>query len=104
LYHFQSQVEMGVAQFYQEVQTLGETAYLDQLGKDSTYWNKCSDRWGKGPGYRNDIRRWTGEWFADHHDRSEFVENEIQRRWGELIRNLDEQLASTGSEEEAAAV
>src|SRR5207249_10690779 len=31
LRHFQRQVETGVAQFYQEVQTLGEAAYLDQL-------------------------------------------------------------------------
>ena len=94
LAHFQTQVESSTTHFYQEVQTLGEAAFLDQLGDDHAYWNRCYGRWGAGSGYKNDIRRWTGEWFseAQHRERCQFVENEIQRRWREMLCGLASQL------------
>jgi transcriptional regulator with XRE-family HTH domain len=103
--HFRDQIETGLVQLFQEVETLGEAAFLDQLTKDSAYWNQCYNRWGGGPGYKNDIRHWTGEWFskAERIDRYEFVEQEIQRRWQDLIRKFDEQLASAAPVDEAAA-
>ncbi len=105
LSHFQSQVENGIAQFYQDVQALGEAAFLDQLTDDSEYWNRCYNRWGGGPGYKNDIRHWTDKWFSDANrkDRYAFIESEIQRRWRELVQRLQEQLASVRREDEAAA-
>jgi transcriptional regulator with XRE-family HTH domain len=105
LRHFQSQVETGTAKFYQDVQTLGEAAFLDQLTDDSAYWSTCYNRWGGGPGYKNDIRHWTDEWFSDSNrkDRYDFIESEVQRRWRELVERLQVQLASVRRENEAAA-
>jgi hypothetical protein len=105
LRHFQTQVEGGLIQFYQDVQTLGESAFLDQLKEDHGYWNMCTSRWGGGPGYKSDISRWTGEWFStkDRIPRYTFIEQEIQRSWRELIQRLDEQLASVRREDEAVA-
>ena len=105
LRHFQTQVEGGLIQFYQDVQTLGESAFLDQLKEDHDYWNMCTSRWGGGPGYKSDISRWTGEWFStkDRVPRYTFIEQEIQRSWQELIQRLDDQLASVRREDEAVA-
>ena len=38
-----------------------------------------------------------------HRERHEFIEGEIQRRWGEVMRDLASQLVSTGPEDEGAA-
>jgi hypothetical protein len=94
-----------VVQFYQDVQALGETAFFDQLKADVANWNTCSSRWGGGPGYKSDIGRWTDDWFSrqERRHRYEFIEQEIQRRWRELIAILDQQVTSQRSQEDAAA-
>lgn len=94
-----------VATFQQEVQSLGETAFFEQLREDHAYWDRCRSRWGDGRGYKVDIRRWTDDWF-DHSTREEryrFIEQEIQRRWRDMMTNLDAQLSSAQPGEAVAA-
>ena len=102
LRHFQTQAESAFKKFYQDVQSLGENAYLEQLKADYDYWNNCTSRWGGGHGYISVIRRWTKDWFSTEPrvQRYEFIEREVQRLWRELIKQLDEQLAY-GREEDA---
>lgn len=105
LTHFLSQIDASTATFHQEVQSVGETAFFEQLREDHGYWTRCQNRWGTGPGYRVDIHDWTDDWF-DHSTRAErykFVENEIQRRWCDAMRKLDTQLASAAVSDEVAA-
>jgi transcriptional regulator with XRE-family HTH domain len=105
LRHFQAQVDSGLNQFFQEVQTLGESAFLSQLSQDDHYWNQCHQRWGQGPGYKSDIKRWTDAWLSAEArvERRQFVESEVQRRWRDLMRALGTQLSSAGPEDERAA-
>ena len=95
LKHFLTQVEETAAAFFVEVQQLGEAAFADQLREDREYWEKCQERWGRGPGYKDDIRVWTRDWFTSEarKARHEFIEKEIQRRWQNAIDRLSEHLA-----------
>jgi hypothetical protein len=105
LSHFLNQIDAAVSTFHQEVQSVGETAFFEQLREDHGYWDKCRGRWGGGPGYKMDIRRWTNSWF-DHTTREEryrFIENEIQRRWRDMMSKLDAQLVSVDVGKDAAA-
>jgi transcriptional regulator with XRE-family HTH domain len=94
LRHFQTQVEESATAFFLDVQQLGEAAFADQLKEDRQYWEQCQNRWGQGPGYKDDIRAWTREWFSNESRkaRHDFVEKEIQRRWQNLMNKLSEHL------------
>jgi hypothetical protein len=86
--HFLTQVDETTKAFFVEVQQLGEAAFADPLRGDQEFWRKCQERWGTGvPGYKNEIRAWTKEWFDNdaRKARHEFIEMEIQRRWQNVI-------------------
>lgn len=105
LKHFLVEIDAAISNFEKEVLAVGETAFFEQLREDHGYWDKCRNRWGGGPGYKVDIRRWTDSWF-DHSTRAErytFIENEIQRRWRDAMTKLDAQLASADVADEVAA-
>ncbi len=99
LKHFLTQVEETTASFFVEVQQLGEAAFADQLREDRAYWEKCQQRWGGGPGYKDAIREWTRDWFKSdaRKARHDFVEKEIQRRWQTVIDRLAEHLEPAGA-------
>lgn len=98
LKHFRNQVDEAVADFEQQVQSVGETAFSEQLRGDAAYWAKCQDRWGRGKGYKDDITGWTREWFdedAGHRkERYEYIDREVKRRWREMLGKLSAQLRS----------
>jgi transcriptional regulator with XRE-family HTH domain/GTPase SAR1 family protein len=98
--HFANELEKSVGDFYQWTQALGEGAFQNQLGEAFDYWQRCQDRWGRGPGYKSDISHWTSQWFDEDNskERSEFIEAELQRRWSELLKKLEGQLSSADAE------
>jgi hypothetical protein len=93
---FGTELETAVKEFQKWAQQLGEAAFKAPLGDDGKYWNECKGRWGLGPGYRDDIKRWTRVWFEDmgREERRAFIEDEIQKRWKALLAGLDEKLSS----------
>lgn len=105
LRHFRKQIETAIVSLYQEVQSVGETAFFEQLREDQIYWDRCRGRWGGGQGYKSDIRGWTDEWFdrSVREERHQFVEQEVQRRWRGLMAALDAQLSSAEPGEDVAA-
>lgn len=105
LNHFSNTAEQAFAAYFIEVQQIGEAAFAEQLRQDHAYWSKCQGRWGLGPQYKEDIRAYTANWFADdaRQSRHELIEREMQRRWQECIRKLEEQLQSSGGGEERSA-
>jgi len=94
--HFANELEKAASDFYQSAQLLGEGAFQSQLGDDSGYWRKCQKRWGGGPGYKTEISHWTMQWFDEGtgKQRNDFIEAELQRQWGEMVKKLDGQLSS----------
>jgi len=96
LRQFQAEIDRSLTQFYQDVQALGESAFLAQLQGAQDYWTRCASRWGGGPGYKSDIKRWTESWFSEsaRAERHNFIESEIQRRWSAMVGQLDSQVAA----------
>lgn len=99
LRHFNTQVEESYKNFLLAVQSLGETAFQEQLKADRDYWANCQNRWGMGPGYKLDIKAWTGDWFVQEgrFDLHQFVEAEIQAKWASMLSHLNDQLKTAGS-------
>jgi len=97
LVHFQQLFEQNVKQFFVWVAQVGETAFYEQFHSDDKYWNKAKERWGGGPGYKNDISHWTRDWFeqADPRDRADFLDAEIGLKWNNLIEELQDVLTSS---------
>lgn len=94
--HFANELDKAANDFFQWSQVLGENAFQNQLGEDFEYWRKCQDRWGGGPGYKTEIKRWTADWFGAEASktRKEFIENELQRQWADLLKKLTGMFAS----------
>jgi hypothetical protein len=94
--HFLSEVEKAESDYQLWAEGLGSTAFKSQLKEDATYWEECKARWGKGPGYRDDVQEKTRDWFAveEHQNRREFIEAEIQKQWATTLGKLSESLSS----------
>jgi transcriptional regulator with XRE-family HTH domain len=102
---FLSEVEKSIAELYKKAQTLGETAFETELSADFNYWLRCQNRWGEGPGYRDDIKDWTSDWFDEdiRNKREEFIDVEVQKLWKQMLSELGEQISSKEQETIAEA-
>jgi hypothetical protein len=90
-----AEFETSVATFYKWAQALGESAFKAQLTADLQYWADCQNRWGRGPGYKDDIKAWTKNWFSDEARRARevFIEAEVSRRWKEILAKFTETIS-----------
>lgn len=94
--HFSNELDNAISEYFKWSEFIGEGAFLEQLGEDVMYWERCQNRWGCGPGYKTDISRWTSSWFEQDpsRERAEFVEREVQRQWKDLMKKLEILLSS----------
>ncbi len=94
----------AVNEFCQEVQAVGEAAFGEQLRDADGYRQRCRNRWGAGPGYKTDIRRWTDARFSQEcrGERRRFIELEVQRRWHDLVQRIQSHVAPAAPDEAAA--
>jgi hypothetical protein len=83
-----------------DVQQVGESAFSEQLRTDDPYWTQCRERWGQGSGYKYSIKGWTQDWFNAREPRRQFIEDEIQRRWGSMIERLKSHILGIAHESE----
>jgi hypothetical protein len=96
LAHLVDEVESATNALFQDIQSVGEAAFGDQLRQDNAYWQDCQNRWGGGPGYKMEIREWTGNWFSEGRrtERREFIERELQQRWREVVNSIRSRVTS----------
>jgi hypothetical protein len=81
-----SQVEGAYGRIYSR----GRTAFRRELGGDDEFWRKCMNRWGKGRGYRDDIRDWTDEQFDSSYDDSHrTLRAAISEEWAKVVSFLE---------------
>ena len=80
---------LGVATLLQNSQQLGATIHAGKMQPDSKFWEKSEDRWGQGPGYRDDVRSYHKDWFEKEFQRTqERVKDMVQGEWGRILRKL----------------
>ena len=97
--HLSAEFESAVNEFFQDVQSVGDAAFGNQLREDDGYWQRCRDRWGRGDGYKMDIRQWTDSWFSEERraERRKFIESELQQQWRKVVNNMRSRVASASN-------
>ncbi|MFZ2874273.1 MAG: helix-turn-helix transcriptional regulator [Phycisphaerales bacterium] len=50
---------------FKQFQVSGSALFEESLRADAVLWSQCENRWGAGPGYRDDVVRMSGRWFED---------------------------------------
>ena len=97
---FLSEIEKAIAEFNKNAETLGGTAFETELSGDFSYWSKTQGRWGQGPGYRDDIKDWTDEWFNEdaRKEREEYINREVLKAWQKMLAELSAQISSKEQE------
>lgn len=103
--HLSAEFESELNEFFQDIQSVGEAAFGDQLREDNGYWQQCRDRWGGGPGYKMEIREWTDSWFSEERrtERRNFIESELQLRWRKVVSNVRSRVAAAPTAEVSVA-
>ena len=70
---------------------MGIGVHINEMKPDSQHWSRCEDRWGQGPGYRDDVLGYHREWFDNVR---QGVENRFQRileqEWQRLVTRLSD--------------
>jgi len=51
--------------FAQVARRAGEETFRPALEGAVALWSACENRWGRGPGYRNDVADLVRDWFLD---------------------------------------
>ncbi|APG87408.1 hypothetical protein SAMCCGM7_pC0203 (plasmid) [Sinorhizobium americanum CCGM7] len=74
----------GRQDFLTSARTIGRDAYGDLLAREGELWTESAERYGLGPGYKNDLARIWRNWFENsaeaHHTASE-VSERVQEAW-----------------------
>lgn len=75
-------------EFLAQALALGRAAFKPALDEANDLWRKCTDRWGRGGGYRDDIASFVEEWFVtteELDDTRKTVESGLNQAWKELV-------------------
>jgi hypothetical protein len=81
---------------FKQLQVAGAALFEESLKADATLWAQCEGRWGAGPGYRDDIVRWSEQWFDDDARQSMHAELRkiIRASWTNIVTSVSEMLAA----------
>ncbi len=66
-------------------------SYEAPLRDDDPLWSQSRQRWGQGPGYRDDVSELTADWLRSsrHEHLAEEVKNGLQREWEALLGDIE---------------
>jgi hypothetical protein len=73
--------------FLTDVTSSGREQFRSVLWLENELWNRCANRWGGGPGYRDNVSDWIRSWFDDA-GRTELhglVERRVQAAWENFV-------------------
>ena len=85
--------DSGIDSLLRSSQQMGRTMHRNDMQPDSALWARCVNRWGRGSGYRSDVRRFHEEWFEKKRPSLEpKVQNLVERDWDRLLNRISELL------------
>jgi transcriptional regulator with XRE-family HTH domain len=91
-------LDTAFQELLRKAQIMGQTAFLDALKVDSSFWAGCESEWGKGPGYRDRIASRNLVWFSE--DARTGLEQElwsvVTREWDAALTRLSSLLETGG--------
>ena len=79
----------GRQEFLQAARTIGADVYGALLGKTREVWKKSEDRYGQGPGYKQDVAGYWREFFEEgedaQNDARRAVDRRLQKAWEQHV-------------------
>lgn len=75
-------------EFLAQSLALGRAAFKPQLDEANDLWRACVERWGRGPGYREDVAAEIEDWFKTNEELDgarRAVESGLNQIWRELV-------------------
>ena len=73
---------------------MGVTIHTYDMRPDPDIWRDCDNRWGQGPGYRNDVLDINKKWFETNRASvDDSVLDIVEREWKGILQRLSEILA-----------
>lgn len=83
--------DTGVETLLRNSHQVGVSIHTDNMQPDLDFWSKCEDRWGRGPGYRNDVLDFNRKWFEAHRALVDTkVEDMVEREWEQILKRLSD--------------
>ena len=85
-------VKREVSMLVQNVELTTVNQFRKRLGAEVDFWERCENRWGEGPGYREDVATFSEEWFNGREARETRGEviRLISLGWGKIVRRVHE--------------
>lgn len=79
----------------EQAQLMSEAVFEEPLRENANLWRDSQNRWGQGPGYKNDISSFAASWLTDSHQRPlfEVLERSMEKKWGEFIEALKSRIS-----------
>ena len=79
----------GIETLLRSSRQVGVNVHVNSMKPDSVFWSQCEDRWGQGPGYRDDILSFHRKWFETRNQRNENrVQSIVEREWQGTLSRL----------------
>ena len=86
--------DVGIEAMLQSCRQMGVTIHISDMKPDSLLWRNCDNRWGQGPGYRNDVLTYNKTWFDTNRNLvNDSVLGLVEREWEGILRRLSGILA-----------
>ena len=83
--------DTGIETLLLSSRQMGVTIHTHDMQPDSKFWADCEDRWGQGPGYRNDVLDIHKKWFETNRARVDAkVHDVVAREWEQLLKRLSD--------------
>lgn len=82
---------------FKQLQVSGAALFEETLRADTALWGDCENRWGAGPGYRDDVVRMSGRWFEDEARQPMHAElaTIIRSSWAKVVDTISQILDAT---------
>ena len=86
--------DTGIETLLRNSREMGVTIHTNDMQPDSNFWGRCEDRWGQGPGYRNDVLEIHKKWFENKRSIVDAkVQDVVEREWEQILKRLSDILA-----------
>ena len=83
--------DTGIETLLRNSRQMGVSIHTHDMQPDSNFWSRCEDRWGKGPGYRNDVLDINKKWFETNRAKVDAkVEDIVEREWEQILKQLSD--------------
>ena len=83
--------DTGITTLLRSSYQLGVSIHVNDMCSYPPFdWDKCEDRWGQGPGYRDDVRGIHQEWFEAKDAIEARFKSHVEWEWERVLRQLSD--------------